>query len=268
MAFWLLPNTIGNAATGVELISPTVTDPNDLNSDKLNLIAGPRNTYWKSTTDSSAVAIGFQIASDLVATHIVVARADWMVTLAGARLRICNRSSVPAWSNLSSPDINPFATANLMGPTLQDYCVAITPTQNRGYGVTFDSSGAESFKMSKMYASVGFSFSGDIQLDSLPEWKPMPRTQSVNLFIPQQGNEPYEVEADISITWRNNTPASIATFEALPQLRNWPLFIFDDAGDLWSWKLEHVLVDTWQKTLVGQDLWDITVSFKRLKHYE
>lgn len=268
MAIWLLPNTIANAATGIELIGSTATDSTDSYSDKLNLIAGPRNTYWKSTAVSTEMAIGYQIASDLVATHMVIARADWMVTLASAKMNLVQRNSSAAWSAITGTTLNPLTAASLMGPKLQDYCTAISPTVYRGYGVDFDSTGTEAFKMSKMYASVGFKFDGNCSLKQLPEWQPLPQSQSVNLFIPQQGCEYYEIESSIQMTWKRNTAASIAAFEALPQIRNWPLYIYDDAANLWSWKLEHVIVDTWQKTLVAQDIWDITVSFKRLKQYE
>jgi hypothetical protein len=267
MAFWLLPNTVGNATTASGPRSgggATATGYRDQ-----DLISGPRSTIWRSTATAGAFnAPAYTTDSDVIATHVVIARADWLLTQAGIYLTAAQRNSGGTWSAISGFSYTPFTSASLMGPKLQDFCTTISPTVYRGIGLDFDSLGAEAMQISKMYFSTGFSFDGDLDLSAPPSWQPLPVTQSVNLFIPQLGFDPYEVEANLTLNWLNNSKASIAAFKALPQILNWPIFLYDDSGDVWNWKLEHVLVETWEEIATSKDFSDISITFKRLKHYE
>jgi hypothetical protein len=263
MSVYLLPNTIGDAAATCALEAGT-TSYGELN----DLIAGPRSTFWRSVAASSAIAPMFTLSSDVIATHMVVARADWMVTLAGARVRARQRSSGGVWSHIVGVDYNTLTAGSLLGPKSQDLVFAVSPTNYRGYGLEFDSVGTEAMQISKFYPSVGFQFDGDLVLNPAPQWTAFPLTQSVNMFAPLKSYDAYEVEAQISLTWKNCSRANIRAFEALPQILNWPLFIYDDAGDVWNWKLEHVVIEGWAETFTAIDYSDITVTFQRLKLYE
>lgn len=118
----------------------------------------------------------------------------------------------------------------------------------------------------KIYFSKGFDFGHNPNLTPRPAWKIL--TGDTSVFArPLRSSLDYEVEAQLSLTWENVTRAKAEEFKALPQLLNWPLFLYDSSGDLWNWKLEHVILDRYRETIVGDDLHNLEMTFYRLKHY-
>lgn len=68
MSFYLLPNTIGSAATSLDNAGSGSTASGFNIKD---LIAGPRSSMWRSVASSGAVRAGYHVAADTTVTHMV-----------------------------------------------------------------------------------------------------------------------------------------------------------------------------------------------------
>lgn len=261
---WILPNTAGDQATSLSM--PTVSTEGGY--DSADIISGPRNYFWRSIASSAGQGIGYILPADLIVTHFVIARADWLVTQSGGNLRSTQRNSGGSLSYISGAAYTPLTAASLMGPKAQDLAYAVAPTVYRGYYIEFDSAGTEAMQISKFYPSVGFNFGHNPDILANPERQEDQHGQASTLFIPQRGYFPYETDGRITLSWHPVTRAVANEFLGLPQLLNWPIFLFDDAADLWPWKLEHVIVENIVETVLGQDEVQFTVTFQRLMQYE
>lgn len=278
MSFWLLTNVAGDEATTLDNKGASITATGYTLTD---VISGPRSTRWRSGAIAATLAISYHFdptgGGDVEATHVVIARADWLVTLGTARVRIQQRSSGGTWSNLITLD--PFTSSSLVGIVKtgkthgQDYVAAITPTQKRGYGIDFLSwSSNEAFQVSKVYFCNGVNLG-----DPLPgiQWS------VIDEYIrPQRSTIPYRCERRLAIQWTDLRDTQVALLThartdgdggipgRLRQPLNWPMFLYDDAGNIWDWKLEHVLLESYQLTQIGKDCWTLAMTFVRLMHYD
>ena len=266
MSLVLLPNNVGYAASTLDLNAGSSASGYDIN----DLISGPRSTQWRSAATSGDVQPGYSFGSNTAATHIVIARADWLLTQNGTRIRPIQKNSGGTWSVVSGVDYNPLALANLIGPYNQDLAFAFTPTDLRGFGIRTDrGSGTEAAQISKLYVSNAFSFGVEPHfLQSPPVLELLQASSSPTLFTPQRSFEPYDVEASFTLVWEAVTLAKITEFKAIPALMRWPLFLYDDTGDVFAAKLEHVVVQDFTETSAGQGYRNITIMFLRLKHYD
>jgi hypothetical protein len=183
------------------------------------------------------------------------------------RVRAVQKSSGGTWSYISGVDYNPLSVASLLGPTSQDLVFAITPTQLRGYGIEADSSGLEALQISKLIVSNAFDFGVPPDLSPAPSWQPLPKGITTQLFTPYRGYEPFEVESQISINWSSVTQAVAFGFREIIQVGRWPFYLYDEDGDVWPWKLEHVVLKDYAFSQTGDGYYDLTASFLRLKHY-
>jgi hypothetical protein len=68
VSFYLLPNTIGSAATSLDNAGSGSTASGFNIKD---LIAGPRSSMWRSVASSGAVRAGYHVAADTTVTHMV-----------------------------------------------------------------------------------------------------------------------------------------------------------------------------------------------------
>lgn len=266
MSFYLLPNTLGDLAYGAggNAVPGLATGYSGADG-----ITGPRSTRVRFQAYLGARNYGyFHSAATFSATHMVIARADWLITKTGARVRPleCTDDSPISYAVVAGSDFNPLTAASLIGVRSQDLVMATPITNQYGGGFQWTSTATEAEQYSKLYVSNAFDFGASPDIKPFPEWQVFPETEK-RYFTPQRGTMPYQIEAQISLTWRNVTRAKMDAFRALPRLLEWPIFLYDDAGDYWSWKLEHVLISDWEETLTQYDLSDITIRFVRLKHY-
>lgn len=267
MAFYLLPNTVGNTASSVDTASSGSTASG---YSLLDLISGPRSRMWRSVASSGTVRAAYHLAADTTITHMVAARADLLVTKNGTRVRPIQKSSGGVWSTIAGVDFNPLAVGDLMGPKGQDVAFAVSPSNLRGFGLQFESSsGSQAAHLAKLYASNAFSFGVEPRIaDAPPQWAYLPRGQSINLRTPQRGTFPYEITEQFTLRFNPVTVAKSAEFKALGQVLHWPMFLYDDAAAVLSWKLEHVMIDSWNETAVDEEFRSFEISFLRLAQYE
>lgn len=262
MSFLFLCNTAGNTATAQSTAGVGTTATG---YDIKKVIAGPRSTFHRATAGAGGVGVGYEFTADLDLDYIVVARADKMLTQNTTRVRVKERNSGGTWSNLAGVDYNPLTSANLLGIKTQDLVFSITQSVKRGLALySVPLAGTDAQMVSKFYGCKAFEFVG-----SAPALGATTEILDIgSRFTPQNGHIDYEVEARFSISFGPVSRAYIALFKALPQLRNWPLFLYDTAGDLWTHKLEHVLIEDWTETIVESNLHGLSITFLRLRHYE
>lgn len=265
MSLLLLVSDGGYAATTITLNSGATAS----GYDAKDLISGPRSTMWRSDSSSSNIAIGYEHGARSE-THIVISRADLLLTQNGTRLRAMTMNIGGVWGLVSGIDYNPLTSADLMGPYGQDICIPFTPPDPWGTGIRCDPvSGSQAVQISKMIVSTSFTFGVEPHfLQSPPVWEPLPPTSGPTLFTPPKGFEPFEVEARITLVWEAVTTAKATQFKALAQILKWPLYLYDSTGDVFSWKLEHVVVQEYTEQLIGQGYRNISITFLRLKHYD
>lgn len=261
MSFYLLFNHAGHFASSLDTISLGTTATG---YDIYDLIAGPRSTGHRTTASSSEAGRGYVFPSDYTCSHIVVARADWLLTQNGTRLRAKQRTSGGTWNYIGSVDENPLATNDLIGIRAQDYVAAVTPTDLRGIAITATpASGTQASHVSKFYACSAYSFGQN----------PSPGFSWENLPIGTyrqglEGDIPYEVEMRFTLTFPGVAQSIVTGFRALGQILNWPVFLYDDTGDIWDWKLEHCIIEAYEWIVHEKDVHSLSITFNRLRHYD
>src|SRR5262245_17327432 len=125
MAFWFLPNSFGAYATS------QTTGTVQTAYDKTNIIAGPRSTRVRTTTEPVNY-LGYESDTDVECTHVIIARADWLLTETGGQVTESERDGSGTWYATAEFDLNPIEAADLVGITSQDYVAEIAPTYFRG----------------------------------------------------------------------------------------------------------------------------------------
>lgn len=261
MSLKFLINHAGDVASSLAMVSGTTASGNIY-----DLISGPRSSMWRSAASASAIQPGYSFAADLVCTHMVAVRGDLMVTQAGAQVRAMQKSSGGAWSAVSGTTIATLSTSNLIGPTSQDLVIDLSAATNyRGFGLEFDSAGTEAMMLSKLYACIAFDCDetpdpGSVSMIDIPD--------SGRMFTPMRGTFAYETEKSISFSLGPISRTFAEAFKALPQILRWPFFLYDTAGDIWPWKLEHVIMESWDEIILEQDKHVFSFTMRRLKHYQ
>lgn len=267
MGLVILTNTAASNATAFSDVgSSTGAATGYTNQD---IIAGNRSNVWRSTAVSSGGnwGVGYQFASEISCNYAVVTRADWLLTIDTQIVRIRQRSSGGTWSSIT--DFDPLASSDLVGYTGQDLVVEISPSERYGYGIRGSTKGGstEAGQFSNLYFSNSFTFGHNPERGA--QWITLSKDEQ--LFKPQRAWFPYATEKRITLTWKNITEAKYEAFKAIPGLMRWPLFLLEDDADdiaIFSWLLEHVIVEDYTAVRRNIDLWDVTVTFRRLKHYD
>lgn len=255
---FFLFNEAGRAATSVPILAGSTAT----GYDPLNVISGPRSTKWRSVSSSNA-EIGYAYGADLGISYCVVARADLLVSKAGKHLVGQQRSSGGAWSDIPGFSYNLTDTSLLVGPRGQDLVIATTPTQLRGVALFSQAlSGSEAMAISKFYAGGAFAFGVPPQA-SIEYTEIAPKNYVTTL----QGTLPYEVERSFSMTFFGVTQAEYSQFLLYDSLYS-PFFLYDSTGDIWPWKLEHVILGDLSATMLAVDIYALTMQFYRLRTYD
>lgn len=257
MALVILTNSAGNSASQIQFDASDVAD----GYDETQIIAGPRSTLMRAQA-ATGCSLGYVFSDTLTCDYMVVARADLLLTENGARVYPTQKSAGGTWSQQASPDYNELAAGDLVGPRSQDLVFPVSPSEIHGIGLAAEFDSSEAMIFSKLYGCVSFAFDEEPMALSSEEVEPG------TFFTPLRGTWPYEVEKRIAIAFPAVSDATYLEFRALPQIYNWPIFLYDTTGDLWSWKLEHVVLETMTPTLANDGRWEIQASFLRLKHYD
>lgn len=234
--------------------------------DWKTLIAGPRSTFFRMASSSTDQGIGYAHQGiNNTPDYLIIARADKLLTTAGMRVRAAQRASGGSWTTLA-PDLNPISSANLTGIRKQDYISAISPTSLQGVGIVCTPvSGNQTAEISKLFGATSFSFGTGVE----PIFGAEFQTLAVGTYSqPLKCLEPYEVEQRFSLVWPTIPTSAVNSFLALPQIFRWPVFLYDDAQNIFDWQLEHVIIEAVQVNVLEKDISQIEVTFARLRHYD
>jgi hypothetical protein len=256
-----LTNQAGNSATTFDTQGNGTTATGYSRTDA---IAGPRSTKHRGDIYAGQTALAYYFTADVDLNYAVVARADWLLTANTSRLRLFERDTVGTWTLISGSDNNPLVVGSLTGIRSQDFVYGFTQTQKRGLElITGPNAGLDSQQVSKFYGCNSFSFSSPPSLGFTQQELPIG-----TYATPPLSTRPYEVELAFTLSFIGLSRSEVTTFKALPQLCNWPLFLYDTAGDIWTHKLEHVIITGWQEVIVENNVHEMQINFMRLRHYE
>lgn len=260
--FYVLVNHAGAHASSQSAAGLTLTTPGGY--DPTHAIAGPRSAHHRSEASSSEIGRGYEYTTALEIDHVVVARADWLLTENGTRVRARMRDVGGTWDYVAGIDFDTLTRSDLLGPAAQDLVFPVEPTDHYGIGLALEpGSGTQATQIAKLYGSVAFGFGTNPQLGG--QWQPLPPKTFAR---PLSGGFPYEVEARLSLTFPLISRAKATEFKALSQIRAWPIYLYDPLGAVWNHRLEHVLVEGWVEDIHENDRHTLSISFLRLKHYE
>lgn len=255
----ILFNDIAAVATSVG--ATTLADGYDLKT-----IANARRCEAvKTEASASDIRVAYTLGANQTYAYAIITNAKAMVTAAGARVAIVSGTGGGTFTDIEV--FSPLVAGDLVGITGQDLVVAITPDSGylRRYGVTFNSLGTEALKLSTMaFALDAGVFAQAPDFGSLEVSEFGGDYQSYT--TPRLGLT-YDTEALISLTWSNVSTAEVSALFARPYIYDWPCFLYDAAGNLFSHKLEHVLIERISTTFLAADSNQVNILFRRLRHY-
>lgn len=252
-------NDAGDAATAIPVLAGSTAD----GYEEQNIITGPRSTMWRSELFANA-EIGLTYGGDVPITHFVITRADLFASAAGKHLVGQMRDSGGTWHDIPGFSYNITDISLLVGPTSQDMVIETSPSDKRGVAIfTEPLSGTEAMQFSKLCAGTAFQFSVPPRVGL--SWRNLTRG---TLQTPMRGTLPYEVERSFSLLFQGVGQSEVTSFLASTQLFRWPFFLYDSTGDIWQWKLEHVLLTDILVEILGVDNYAVQLEFARLRHYD
>lgn len=254
---FFLFNEAGRAASSISILAGATAT----GYDATNVISGPRSTMWRSESNTNA-EIAYLYGSNIGISYVVIARADLLASKAGKHIVGQQRSSGGSWSDIPGFSYNITDTSLMVGPRTQDMVIATTPTDLRGIALFSQAlSGSEAMQISKFYAGGAFAFGVPPQAN-IEYAEIAPKNYATTI----QGTMPYEVERSFSMTFVGVTQAEYAQFLLYDSFYA-PFFLYDSTGDIWPWKLEHVILGSLTATMLEYELYALTMNFFRLRTY-
>lgn len=247
MSVLLLTNTAAAAATGIETLGASIATGYKAGW----AMAGPRSRLVE--TSSASDHAFYYNTSSISVTHCVVTSANYFK--AGL-----NASSIEVHYGASNTADSTTAVGSmtLVGPEQQDWVKTISRTSTK-FGVKFNHSISSKNLYGKVYFSNAFDFENAPQIIELEKLDERVR--------PLVGHQWHQVERAMRLRWDNVTAAKMESFKQLPM--QWPFFVFDDAGNIFDHKLEHVVVsEPWQAQRRLDGNYELDLILHRLKHYE
>jgi len=267
MTLRFLTNTAGDNASIMSFVDGATAS----GYDDYDAMSGPRSRMVRSAASSSAITLAHTFAANVDADYMVVSRADKLLTRSNMDTIIRNYGANLAWSDISATIVCPLPLASLIGVGSQDYVKSFTPDVKRGYALRVSTAGGDEEAMMISHLCFAKAFSFGVE----PE-RPLAEEDltAEELAVPLKSEEPYKISRRIRLNFKGVARAKVDEFLALPQVFNWPLYLYDDDDSdlaLWEHQLEHVIVEgmteNWQARS-DVDLWDIELRVARLKHYE
>lgn len=258
MSIMFLFNTAGLNASSFTLGSGSSATGYDL----YDCISGHRANTHRTLKASTETLRQYAYSSDLSIDYCVIARADLLLTYNTTRVRLKQRSSGGSWSYVSGVDYNPLVAGDLIGCKSQDLVINCSPSNLRGIALsTIPASGSEASEISKFYACVSWQGLGDSQ--KAYTWQDAePRTTA----RPLNGGLTYTIERTFSLNFENLSQDQIDEFYSKEQLFYSPFFVYDPDQHHWAWKLEHVILLNVEEFFIARDVYNLSLSFGRLKH--
>lgn len=274
MSLLLLTNTLGAQATSFSYNGTAA----DANYDYKDLAGGPRSNGAVTTTRASH---NWQYRSTATMSwdFSVVTRADRIANGKDSyRLSLNDTTTSGGASGYSSVEsTDPFTTSSLVGMRIdgksygQDYVYLNGSTRTGKYGVELDiDDGGGAYATQAIHLAnwiVGESFTFGTEPTLRKNRVQMLPSDDQGIVRPIFGYHYYKTTHRLTLNWQHVTQAKMAAFRALPL--NLPLFLYDEDGDIFEHKLEHVvLAQPWNEIRVEPDLYSLEITFHRLEHYK
>lgn len=248
MSFLFLTNTVGSNATMIETYGSAVESGYKAGA----IMAAPRSRLVSTGDAFDFHTIAYDCSSTTV-THCVVQGAWWFKNGLNA-----TDVKVVYGGSLTTDSTTTVASMELLGPERQDWVKTITRTATK-FGVKFTHSAVSRNLYGKVFFSNAFDF------DATPQQLAVRKEEE--RVRPLVGHQWYQTERAMTLQFENVTAAKLETFKALPL--QWPFFIYDEYGDIFDHKLEHVMIaEPWEAMRrVGGD-YSLNLPLRRLKYYE
>lgn len=246
MAFQLLVNTGAVGGTTLEDASTIKTG-----SNLQHILAGPRNQIVKAnaaTSHTVKVNVDFRQI-----THFVLTNADLFKNGVNAQQISLQYGSGPTTDSTTA-----VGSMTLVGIKGQDWVRTFSQTST-SFSAKFDHTASSETWYGKVFFSDAFDFGVPPQL-----------IQSETRFErvrPLLGHRKYMTEHVIGLGFANLSQATVAAFRRLPL--HHPFFIYDSSSDLWTHKLEHVVIaDPWKESRQLDGKYQLIITVRRLRHYD
>lgn len=255
MGLVILANTIGETATALSssLTLRTETDVKDV-------IGGHRSRIIETSAKGTQLNIDYTLPSSKTLTHTVISNIDsFFDSLDPDSIEILYGATF----STSSLD-TAIGDIELMGTKLQDTIIEHSQAADKLRIALKNISTSSYYRVGKIYLCESLDL-GDPMQETQPQIQFLPLSDA-NMFPAVRGRDEYKCEAAFSLSWDGLSYSQVQSFEALPLHQ--PLFLYDADGDLFPYKTEHVIVDSYAISKEHMCKLQLDVSFKRLKHYE
>lgn len=273
-----LVNSLGKDATSLVMNGGSTDSNYDIN----DIISGERSEQWRDGADrtvSQTVNIEYRLSSGTFDwDYCVVARADYLA-ISKNPMRLLIRDTTNAGGSGGYGTVktyNPVLTTDLVGKKVNDehgqdlvFINSSTRTAKTGLRMQMQNtsgSDVQARQLSKVYCGESFSF-GDDTNPSIGNHGVELLRGAIQEFSPLRGNQIYHTEARFNLNFKSLTRTQVDNFLALDKLLSWPMFIYDEDAEVFPDKLEHAIIETYVEKLVSPNIWDLEITFQRLKHY-
>lgn len=245
MGFLFLTNTVAATATTLE-DSAAIKSGSDLT----HIIAGPRDQIVKGVAGTSHT-VKYNCTSTEV-THAVITNANLFKSGNNATQILLQYGATPTTDSTTA-----IASMSLVGPKSQDWVKTIARTST-AFLVKFEHSASSESWYGKIFFSKSFNFGVPPQFLALQN--------QLEEVRPLLGHMRYMTEQIMVLQFLSLPQTVMASFRALPLHQ--PFFIYDEDGDHWDHKLEHVVIaDPWTELRRLDGTYSLELTVRRLRHY-
>lgn len=231
------------------------------NYNLYDLIAGYRSSLHRTESSGSEILRQYAYSADLDIDYVVLARADYLITENGTRVRLKEKASGGSWSYISGIDYNTLDSTDLIGLNSQDLVIPVTLTEYRGLALsTITASGSEASVLSKFFGCVSKSINGIIN-KGLEYQEQLAGTKIKSL----ENQREFEIESIFTLTISDLLKSDIVDLSLYLKYLYMPFFIYDPNQDIWDHKLEHVILINYEEILLEKNNYNLSLTIGRLK---
>lgn len=224
-----------------------------------NVTGGQRWQYWTSGTTADRRIAYINKNGGLACSHVVLTRAD---------LHQNHQIQIHSWSNYTSSATTEYDSGasfapTLIGPFAQDYvwdltAASITNKQAMTMAFVAGTGGAYTKKVHQLYFSsaLTLNYPGSITIE---------RQKFPTMYL--YDRQSYLVDSEFQILAASLTEAEVNTFNNLYMLQRRPIFIYDSAGTLITFKLLHCIIKDFKVVESFHDTYDVQLDVLSLRQW-
>lgn len=275
MGLKLIYNSVGDAATSIETTGTAV----DSSYNKNSIVAGSRASMVRFVVATTATTIGYEVSSgSFTYDSVVITRADLLARSESPLDFKIQEDTGGGYGDVAATAVTPLTTAELSGYDAfkigngQDYIhhFASDRTGVEGVRIHLDKNdGGDddvALQFSKLIIGTAFDFDTWPEQSPAPTWSKLP-TGAGDEISSIDGTQRYKSDDEITLTFNSLSLAKIQEFEAITNIKNWPVYLYDPSAYVFGATLEHCLVQEWSTSFASIGCYDLQVRFRRLRHY-